>query len=88
MPVHANARDTIPIRPTTNQVLCPQNALRHFSVAQNSVVFSGRERVQSAVIIVCPLIGLARYRQAWLLAIASAFSMNFSAEAITALAPD
>jgi hypothetical protein len=32
-------------------------------------VFSGRERVQSAVIIVWPLIGLARYRQAWLLAI-------------------
>ena len=37
---------------------------------------------------VYPFIGLARYRQAWLLVMASAISMNFSAEAITALAPD
>jgi hypothetical protein len=26
MPVHVNPRDTIPIRPTTNQVLIPQIA--------------------------------------------------------------
>jgi len=25
MPVYANSRDIIPIRPATNQVLCPQN---------------------------------------------------------------
>jgi len=52
MPVHANSRDAIPLRLATNKVLCPHNTLRHFSVAQGSVVFSGRERVQSAVIIV------------------------------------
>jgi len=28
MPVHVNPRDTIPIRPTTNQVLFPQNTAR------------------------------------------------------------
>jgi hypothetical protein len=38
------------------------------SIWSSSVVFSGRDRVQSIVIIICPLIGLASYQQAWLLA--------------------
>ena len=36
-------------------------------------MFSGREQVQSAVTIAYPPIGLARYHQAWLQAVAGAF---------------
>jgi hypothetical protein len=38
-------------------------------IQQDNVVLSGVERVQSAIVIVRPLIGPARYSQAWLLAI-------------------
>jgi len=42
-------------------------------------VLSSRERVQSGAIIACPLMGLARYHQAWLLAIpGEAFSGGFA----------
>jgi hypothetical protein len=33
-PVSENSRDTIPIRPATNQVLFPRNTLRRFFTAQ------------------------------------------------------
>jgi len=34
MPTHANSKDTIPIRLTTNEVLFPQNTLRRVFTAQ------------------------------------------------------